>query len=264
MFAEHDVGKLASLSHSLITRPKSNRFDRHIHNNHELLFLVRGDMRYSIDGRVYTLAPYDLLFIPASTYHFAIPDSDAPYENYVINLDPSFAPAARLAKLFSPPYTVHCAQNTFVRQLFVLLDTFHERYTPADFAEASQQLINELLLYCSYQEKKEAPDGEEDLISRMTAYIAEHIREPLDAVCIARHLNFSRSYIQNRFSAAMGIGLQHYINQKKIYAAHNDILNGLSAIEAAEKYSYNDYSSFFRQYVKIFGFSPKTDRKGKP
>ena len=47
-----------------------------------------------------------------------------------------------------------------------------------------------------------------------------------------------------------------YIMQKKIYAAHRDLLNGLSPSTVCEKYGFGDYSSFYRLYRKTFNASP--------
>jgi len=44
--------------------------------------------------------------------------------------------------------------------------------------------------------------------------------------------------------------------QKKIFAAHNDLINGNSATAAAGKYHFNDYSTFYRLYKKTFGTPP--------
>ena len=65
-------------------------FHRHFHTNYELLLVIDGDVHYNIDGQEYILKPYDLLFIPASTYHFVIPVSNARYENYVLNFNQDF------------------------------------------------------------------------------------------------------------------------------------------------------------------------------
>ena len=44
--------------------------------------------------------------------------------------------------------------------------------------------------------------------------------------------------------------------QKKIYAAHRDLTNGLSPSAVCEKYGFGDYSSFYRLYRKTFHCAP--------
>ena len=74
---------------------------------------------------------------------------------------------------------------------------------------------------------------------------------------INRELILSKSYVQNLFSQNMHIGLKEYIMKKKIYAARTDIKNGMTPIEACEKYAFGDYSGFYRLYKKTFLSSPR-------
>ncbi|MBQ8409004.1 MAG: helix-turn-helix transcriptional regulator [Clostridia bacterium] len=257
---------MINCGHSVQEKPLDNvwQYDRHFHESCEILLLIKGDVHYSVDGNSYALKPYDIVLIPPSTYHFAIPMSNEDYENYVINIKPPFVGNKRLQSLFSPPYIINISGDSMLRRMFSLLDFYFENFSEADFKEASEHLIGEILICLSYKQKEEADinlaSGANLLISRITAYISDNLDKELNADVIAKHMNFSRSYVQNLFSEVMGIGLKQYVNQKKIYAAHADIQNGLSPNEAARKYCFEDYSSFFRQYKKILGVSPKDGR----
>jgi len=59
----------------------------------------------------------------------------------------------------------------------------------------------------------------------------------------------------------MQIGLKQYIIQKKILAAHNDLLCGLSATRIAEQYHFHDYSTYFRLDKNIRTFSFRRPQK---
>ena len=252
---------IQTISHCLQEQPLEASFQKHFHENYELLLIINGDVHYNIDGACYRLNRYDLLLIPASTYHFLIPISNQPYESYVINISSNFVNSDRLRSLFSSPQILNIANDAVLIRIFQLFDHYYDIYTPVDFADASNHLLHELVLYVSYKTNIGiiAPPTPHchPLISRITSYIANNLQSELSAETIAKQLNFSKSYVQNAFSAAMGIGIRQYINQKKIYAAHQDILRGLSPNAAASKYGYLDYSSFYRQYKKAFGHSPK-------
>lgn len=254
---------ILSISHCSHQSPKDSVYHRHLHENHELLLVIKGDINYNIDGMSYMLAPYDLLFIPSSTYHFVIPTSNDTYENYVVNFCPYFTNEERLKKLFNPPHIANITHDTALRRMFSLFDYYYETYSLSDFAEASDHLLNEILLLSSYKSQTDDAHriiSDHSLIPMITSYIAKNLESDLNADIIAQKLNFSKSYVKNQFSEIMGIGIQQYINQKRIHAAHNDIQNGLSAQEVAIKYCYQDYSSFFRQYKKVFGVSPQKNK----
>lgn len=259
--------KLTGCGHGVKERPMESlsEYGRHFHESCEMFLFISGDFHYNIDGNSYILQPYDLLLIPPSTYHFAIPMSNENYENYVININVPFAENSRLQRLFSPPYVINIAGDGMLRRMFSLLDHYFENYSEEDFKEASEHLIDEMLICLSYKKKDDKESDSvtvgDTLIAKITAYISENIYEDLHADSIAKHLNFSRSYIQNRFSEFMGIGLKQYINQKKVYAAHTDIQAGELPFRVAEKYGFSDYSSFYRHYKRVFGTSPKEAQK---
>jgi len=263
---ETNARDVVNCGHSIQERPLENawQYDRHFHESCELLLLINGDVHYNVDGISYALKPYDVVLIPPSTYHFAIPMSNENYENYVINIKRSFVEEERMQKLFSPPYIINISGDNMLRRMFSLLDYYFETLSLEDFKEASNHLLCEILICLSYKSKEAVEanfaSGGDLLIGKITTYISANLDKEINADIIARYLNFSRSYVQNRFSEVMGIGLKQYINKKKIYAAHTDIQNGLAPNEAAIKYCFHDYSSFFRQYKKILGVSPKAGR----
>ena len=83
----------------------------------------------------------------------------------------------------------------------------------------------------------------------------------LRADFVAAELRLSKSYIQNMFSQSMHIGLKQYIMQKKVLAAHSDMMSGMSASDASAKYAFTDYSVFFRLYKKILGYPPRMTKQ---
>lgn len=267
-YTDHSTGApgMVNCGHSVQKCPLDNswQYDRHFHESCEMLLFIKGDMHYNVDGNRYSLKPYDVVLIPPSTYHFAIPMSNEDYESYVINIKWNLVGKERSEKLFSLPYVINISADKMLRRMFSLLDYYFETLSLEDFKRASEHMLSDILICLSYKQKEEvevsfATEGDL-LISKITAFISENLDKELNADIIAKHLNFSRSYVQNRFSEVMGIGLKQYINRKKIYAAHADIMNGMSPNNAAEKYCFSDYSGFFRHYKRILGISPKEDR----
>ena len=260
------IKSTVNCGHSVQVSPCDNlhRYERHFHETCELLLLVTGDVHYNVDGNTYALKPYDIILIPPSTYHFLIPVSNEDYESYVINVRVPFVGQEIMEKLFTPPYIINISDDSMLRRMFARLDFYFENFSLEDFKRASDHLVSEILISLCYKPKKGIDEitvkGGDQLIGKITRFISENLEGELNADIVAKNLNFSRSYVQNRFSEVMGIGLKQYINQKKIYAAHADIQGGLSPNEAARKYCFEDYSGFYRQYKKILGVSPKNGK----
>ena len=259
MFLEQIGSHILEVSHKRIECPDQSVYFNHIHNHCELLLFISGSADYNIDGQIFTPSPYDLLFIPAGIYHYLIPTSDAPYENYVIGVHPSMLPAEHYQQLFTPPLMINTQEDAELKGFFERLDLYRAQYSDGDFARCADALIRELLTYCFYRKSSlhhVHSRGDVTHVNEIIRFIGEHIREPLDADTVAKHFHLSKSYVQNMFSQNMHIGLKKYIMQKKISAAHADISQGMRPMDACEKYAFGDYSSFFRLYKKSFSASP--------
>ncbi len=255
-----EIGKsIVEVSHKLIERPAQSVYFNHIHNHCEMLLFISGEADYNIDGKIYSPRPYDLIFIPAATYHYLIPTASLPYENYVIGIDPSEISREHYEKLFTPPLVINIKDDPELRGFFTRLDIYRKSFSKDDFDLCAKALISELIVYCAYQKRRleYVREGSAGLVEDIIQYISEHLEKKLDADLIARHFLLSKSYVQNIFSQDMHIGLKKYIMQKKIYAASADMSRGISPYEACEKYCFGDYSVFYRTYKKTFGKSPR-------
>lgn len=258
MFEEKIGDEVFEVSHKYTEHTEAGRYYSHMHNYCELLLFISGDADYVIDGQTYNMRPYYLLTIPQAVYHCLTPKSDVPYENYVINFSASMLTEAQYGALFSPPCVSDIENDAELRLMFSQLDTFRSVCSAEDFRSAALNLIKNILIYCSYKEAKSSePMPRCALVEEILGYIAGNIEKPLSAAVLSERLYVSKSYIQNLFSRVMHIGLKEYIVRKKVLSAHEDIKNGMSPGKAAEKYSFSDYSGFYRLYKKTFGASPK-------
>lgn len=263
MFTTKIDNQILELSHKLIQHPTKDVYQNHIHEYCEILLFIKGNANYNIDGQIFTLTPYDMLFIPAGAYHYLSPTETSEYENYVIGLPLSMIDPLHYDCLFSQPLMVNIKNHTELFNFFTRLDYYHDTFSEEDFSKSARALVNELIVYLSYCKKElnYVHSSSVAQIDEIIRYISANIEKPLNADIIARHFLLSKSYIQNIFSQNMHIGLKKYIIQKKLYAADTDIKRGLSPYIACEKYYFGDYSSFFRQYKTHFKKSPskKTD-----
>lgn len=245
-----------SVNHGIDLNPMKIGCYEHMHSKHEILLILKGNVSYCIDGHKFKINHYDLLFIPANTYHFLIPEDESTYENFVISVEEKFLEDERFQALFTPPYRINISKDEVMRGFFENYTSLSKILSEEDFSLVVRNIIEQIII-CSMYKPKEGEINEKNTVAKISRYIAENIEKPLDSKIIAKEFNFTSSYIQNLFSREMGIGIKHYINKKKIYAAHHDMQEGLSPLEVADKYSYQNYSSFYRQYIKTFGVSPR-------
>ncbi len=256
MFEYNFNTEIFEVSHKRVVDPKSNSYATHMHTYCEMILFISGDVRYNIDGNIYTPREKDLLFVPKDTYHFLMPNENTVYENYVLSFLPTVYTPEEYIKIFSAPLAVRADKTVY--DLFTRLDTYEELYTPLDFKKSATHLIHELLTYCLYLNKEGSLEASNDpIVNEIIQYIEKNIKAPLNADIISHALNLSKSHVQNLFSAKMNIGLKQYIQKKKIFASRNEIEKGRKPVDVSNEYGFLDYSVFYRTYKKVFSTSPK-------
>ena len=77
---------------------------------------------------------------------------------------------------------------------------------------------------------------------------------------IARALHMSKSALYKVFTRQFKTPIMTYVRTQKCMLARDLIHDGMSATEAAEKLGFAHYSSFYRDYIQVFG-SPPTERR---
>ena len=143
----------------------------------------------------------------------------------------------------------------------MLLNQFDSYYGNYSDEETYYLFISELtkLLIMMLKEPTRADSNSDDVITRLIEYIDENIQSNISLDTLSREFNYSKSYISNEFKNNMKIPVMQYVRYKKIIAAHQMILAGAKKSVVAELLDFNDYSTFYRSYVKIIGHAP-TDR----
>ena len=101
-------------------------------------------------------------------------------------------------------------------------------------------------------------------IGRMYAAMAYIENEPTAKICIpevAEKFFVSPSWIVHTFQKELGISFSQYVSKKKMLYAKQLLTSGLTPTQAAEQCGFFEYSTFYRQYKKHWGTSPKEDVK---
>lgn len=263
MFVMNLKNGIYEVSHTAVDSPSECSYFKHLHHYCELLLMIEGDVDFHIGGDYYHLNSNDLLLIPKGTYHYLNLCTIKRYENYIIYFDDTILPPEKFEKLFQAPTVFNIGTDYNLLHLFHLLDVYYEMYDTQDFCRCAEFLSTEILTYLCYASRLSAPviKAHSILVGNILKYVDEHLEEVMNIDVLANYFELSRSHIQNVFSQEMQIGLRKYVTLKKILAAHNDLLNGMSATKVAVKYNFNEYSSFFRLYKKIIGCSPSSAEK---
>ena len=241
----------------------SDDFKKHMHDFYELIFFVHGDVDYMIESKSKKLVSNDIILISAGLLHYGVANVDVEYERYVLKF-PLRLINDTLAKEIQD-FTCFSGNYPALKELFTKLDNIYNNYSDEHKYILMVNTLSEILI--NMQNKSKVSDEligvyHNPVVSKVIAYINENIKKNITLTDICNDLNFSRAHISNEFSRVMKIPVMTYIRYKKIIAAHQKILEGNVKInEVAYEYGFEEYSTFYRNYIKIIGKPPYSNTK---
>lgn len=99
------------------------------------------------------------------------------------------------------------------------------------------------------------------LIADIISYIDEHIYDEISVKDITSSFFISRSYLYKLFLQEIGLSIHQFIIKKKLFLARQELLDNTSITDISTKYSFGNYSSFYRNFLLEFGQSPQSFKK---
>lgn len=97
-------------------------------------------------------------------------------------------------------------------------------------------------------------------VRQIIGQISQNLSGDLSVETLAKIANTSPSCLTHNFKSEMGISLHRYIVQKRMMYARERIKSGEMPSEIAVDCGYNDYSSFYKAYIKYFGEAPTREK----
>ncbi|MBP3435560.1 MAG: helix-turn-helix domain-containing protein [Clostridia bacterium] len=268
VFWSHDFGNFCC-NHTLDEPPEDN-CPMHTHGFMEIYYFISGNCTYTVEGTAYALKPHDILFKrPLEAHKLTVNASDVPYERIGISLP------VDLFQALDP-------ENTLFAPMMTRPLGTGNRFTSADFGhnlctemmerlakngrDMTQAEIVSVVLFVTAEASRVLRSKTEikrasDTSTRLIDYVNDHLYGDISLAKVSREFFLSQSQINRIFKANTGSSLGQYVTAKRLLTARDRIRSGIPAAEACYTCGYNDYSSFYRAYVKRFGHTPMTDKK---
>lgn len=241
--------------------PLPTNFFCHFHNEYELLLFHSGNASFNIDNKVFQLRKNDLLIVHPAQYHKLCILSSVPYERYVFSFQKRVLTTEEIETLKNAAPIYHIENNSLIANAFTMLNACESLYSTEDFEQLKELTLRSILTHLKYLPKtKDLLHQQHTLMDDIIDFINEHIEEPLNAKILADNFFISKSTVERIFVQKMQISCKRYINKKKILHAQTLISEGIPALRAAERCSYDNYATFFRQYKEILGTTPIQDK----
>lgn len=225
---------------------------------HEIILFPSGDVDLLTESIHICLKPNTLVLIPKGTYHqFAIRGNK---ENcYWCRL--LFDDIPELQSLFirSMCQLRVLQANDRINVLFQILQDMPPKATKDTILIRSvlALLLNEI---SRSSNTEYAYKVQNEVVQQAVNYVKENLDKKLTLSDIAKVCKTSESALSHIFKREMNQSLYKYIIQIRLTTAHKKIDEGVPAKIAAYSCGFNDYSAFYRQYKKVFGFAPSQNK----
>ena len=262
----------------------------HYHDFDKIVFFLRGNVQYAVEGREYELRPYDIVIGPHHSIHKVTASDKEGYERYVLYVKPETL--IRLGK--TQEVTVHEGKNlsgrskdhdldlcfnmtSKTRTNLVHFDAGITSELMDKFRTLEEVLKSEEELYCAglrihvsliqlliglneacfkhpdaFMEKARYNRKVIDIID----YIMEHLGDDLSIDNISDKFYISKYHMMRIFKAETGYSVHQYIMEKRILRARDLIIAGEPAMSASIESGFHDYSSFCKAFRKATGKLP--------
>lgn len=241
--------------------PQERDYFNHLHNAYELFFFYNGNADYKIDNRIFHLHKNDMLLILPTQHHKLCILSPMPYERGVFNFQSKILSDEEIRILGDAAPLYHVEKDSLIENAFADLKRYEHIYSESDFDMLKSFCLHNIVTNIKYLPKPEDDERRKrTLTDCMIDYINEHIEEPLTADILAKRFFTSKSYVEHAFLKNLEISCKRFINKKKMLYAQNLIASGVPVTQVAARLSFNNYSTFYRQYKTVLGTPPIDDR----
>lgn len=257
-----------TLSHALTEKPDQSQFRLHTHAQAEIYYFVRGAGVFHIEGSAYPLEPGDLLIMQPAESHYIEVDLNQPYERKMIHFDVSVLQKIDpTGALLAPILNRQPGKDNLYKPF--LFSGGSEHYFNIMFNRDVDprisitvgllSLLHELcaLKNKSAQEQVETTDSVEYQILR---YLNQDITRTITLQDICQKFYISRTQLYRLFRGATGVSVKKYITVKRLVYARQRIEAGEPASQVYLQCGFNDYSCFYRAYLKYYGHPPTRSR----
>ncbi len=235
----------------------------HIHNEHELYFLVNGSTKYFVGNEIFMLESGDFIFIPKGTFHQTSYDLNSKTERFLFSFDDSdldLRMAPVLETLSNEKKITVTPEKLYkLERLVNIIEGEESKNAP--HSELMKKILLEeiLLLLLRYRKVADKTLSESHImIQNIAKFITENIKEDLSLLTLSKIFSISPNYLSKQFKNCTGIGLSEYINISRVsFAEKLLITTDWSITRIATECGFNDSNYFASVFKKIKGITPK-------
>ena len=230
----------------------------HIHDNIELIYIIRGTAKAFYDGQEYILSEGDafIAFPQRVHYFYESHDIEAVISIIPIEFLPEFRNLFTEKNILTPHLTdVPSLAGTLLENAATKSSAYHKAFQRGAILSAFSLLFDK----AEFTDKK---NTDSSTLQKILDYCENHYKENISLESISKELFISKSYVSHIFSEKIGMGFRDYINSLRISLSLNYLKDGnLSITEISAVCGFESIRSFNRAFRKIHSATPSEYRK---
>jgi AraC-like DNA-binding protein len=266
-----------AIEQALRTVPFSMSAD-HVHQAHEIYYLLAGERYYYINQRVYALQKGDLIWISKHDFHRTSNKGSGSHERILINFDEAFVASSMPVTPSSDHNPLLLPEKSFLlrpwaeeqrelEHLFQqMLDEYHQEHAYRHLY--LQSLLLQLLIRIR-RIQSAAPDTiaperseKQQRVYSIIEYLHAHYAEKLSLEQLAGHFYISSTYLCRIFKQTTGFTLVEYLQDIRVQQARAYLRETSWKVTAiAEKTGFDSIAHFGRVFKHFTGHTPLQYRK---
>jgi len=249
----------------------------HTHDYFQIYYIIYGSLIHFVKNDSSTLSHGDMFIIPPGMTHYITPTSDAVF--YSFSFMPDFfgeqTKANRLSLSFlkslqtdfsqdiRPKISIEPEDIFYVENILEhMLKDFNEKPLGYNETICAYALILVTLLARNYFEKAQSklPDyfeNNKQFVIHCIEYIKNNFTDKISLEEISKRSAMSKGNFCTLFAELTGHSFNSYLNLCRIKKATEYIKQGYKITAVYGLCGYDDFSTFYRNFKKIMGVSPK-------
>jgi len=221
--------------------------DLHAHYAMQIAFGSEPGIRFRASERE-DWAAYDGVIIQSRQPHAM--DATVVPGNVVIFVEPETHEGRALAELYAQHGISAMPNDVAARAAALMFSVYHNQRTAPALIDAARRVIQEL----THGVMPTVVSDER--ILRATAYIQQHLSEPLTLEQVASEVFLSPSRFRHLFVEQTGLALRPYILWRRFLRVWELLMAGESLSSAAHTAGFADAAHLTRTSRRMFGFPP--------
>lgn len=233
---------------------ENQEFEFHYHEFHKVIFFFKGEVKYLIEGKQYSLMPGDILIVRQGDIHKPVISPNTIYERAVVWIDDRFL--GDFDRCFNASLLLRDNGNSAIISTLKMLLAERDEFASEIMRESLFLQIMVMLSRAVSQKSLPIKYNADKQIENIISYINGHLYDDLTIEVLSEKFFISRYHLMHKFKASTGKTIYSYIQTKRLLYCAGLITKGTPPKMACFEGGYKDYSVFFKAFKKEFGVSP--------